>query len=395
MLWHCGRSTSALPGPGLVLSSSSGKAGTRVAGEGFNNSAQGITGAKLSVAFILLPEFTMFAFSGFIDALRIAGDKADHSQQRECRWTVIAPSGEPIRANCGVKIIPWEPFPDPASFDYLVVVGGQVAPQRRVDPKITTYLHRVADCGGTIIGVCTASFVLAREGLMKGRKCCVHWYHRPEFEQEFPDLDVDSDTVFLEDRDRITCAGGRSAADVALYLIERHCGAASARKTASGLVIEEVRNVHTPQPHSEASWFAEVRHPLIRRTIVLMDRFMREELSIKEIADRLRVSENTLYRTFAKEVKISPARLFRTMRLAHGHWSLHHTNMSISRISHDYGFADASHFTRIHRDIYGITPARARHLGPEESKDLMEARQRNEMMRSILAGGLFIFPEDY
>lgn len=351
--------------------------------------------AKLSVAFILLPEFTLFAFSGFIDALRIAGDKADHSQQRECRWTIIAPALEPVRANCGVRIMPWEVFPDPESFDYLVVVGGQVEPQRRIDPRTTAYMQRVADRGGSIIGVCTASLVLARAGLMEGRKCCVHWYHRPEFEEEFPDIEVESDTVFLEDRDRITCAGGRSAADVALYLIERHCGAASARKTASGLVIEEVRDDHAPQPHSEASWFADVRHPLIRRAIVLMDRFIHSNLSIKEIAGRLQVSENTLYRTFAKEAGVSPAKIFRTMRLAHGHWSLHHTSMSISRISHEYQFSDASHFTRVHREVYGLTPAHARQLGSEESTASMATQQANKIIKSILAGGLFIFPEDY
>jgi transcriptional regulator GlxA family with amidase domain len=58
---------------------------------------------KLSVAFILLHEFTLFAFSGFVDALRIAGDEADHSRQKECRWTVIAPTLQPVRATAGSK----------------------------------------------------------------------------------------------------------------------------------------------------------------------------------------------------------------------------------------------------------------------------------------------------
>jgi len=91
---------------------------------------------KLSVAFILLHEFTLFAFSGFVDALRIAGDDFDNSRQRECRWTVIAPTLQPVRANCGVEITPWETFPDPAQFDYVVVIGGRMEPQRNTDPRI-------------------------------------------------------------------------------------------------------------------------------------------------------------------------------------------------------------------------------------------------------------------
>src|SRR4030095_3840019 len=105
---------------------------------------------KLSVAFILLHEFTLFAFSGFVDALRIAGDEFDNSRQRECRWSVIAPALHPVSANCGVEITPWETFPDPSQFDYVVVIGGRMEPQRNTDPRILDYLRRLADQGGGI-----------------------------------------------------------------------------------------------------------------------------------------------------------------------------------------------------------------------------------------------------
>src|SRR5258708_38624157 len=83
------------------------------------------TEPKVSVAFILLHEFPLFAFAGFVDALRIAGDEADHSRQKKCRWTVIAPTLQPGRANCGVEVTPWATFPDPGEFDYLVVICGR------------------------------------------------------------------------------------------------------------------------------------------------------------------------------------------------------------------------------------------------------------------------------
>lgn len=347
--------------------------------------------ARLSVAFILLHEFTLFAFAGFVDALRIAGDEFDNSRQRECLWTVIAPTLQPVRANCGVEIAPWEIFPDPAQFDYVVVIGGRMEPQRNTDARILEYLRRVADQGGSIIGVCTATFVLARAGVMKGRRCCVHWNARSDFEEEFPDIDVESDTIFLEDGDRITCPGGQSAADVALHLIGKHCGAASARKAAAGMTIEAMRGNRSPQPHAEASWFGDIRKPLVRRAITIMNRFISKDLSVTEIARRLQVSNNTLYRAFERCVGESPARFFRIMRLAHGHWSLHHTNLSISQIAHVYRFSDASHFTRMHRLLYGMTPAQARDLGDEGSRAIMQIKRPDSVVGRVLAGGLFIF----
>jgi len=349
------------------------------------------TEAKLSVGFILLHEFTLFAFSGFVDALRIAGDDFDNSQQRECRWTIIAPTLQPVRANCGVEIMPWETFSDPRQFDYVVVIGGRMEPQRNTDPRIIDYLRKVADSGTAIIGVCTATFVLARAGVMKGRRCCVHWNARADFEDEFPELEVESDTILLEDRDRITCPGGQSSADVALYLIQKHCGESSARKAAGGMVLEEMRGHRSPQPHAEAGWFGEIRKPLVRRAITIMDRCISKDLSVTEIARRLQVSENTLYRTFEQTVGESPARFFRVMRLAHAHWSLHHTNLSIAQIAHTYRFSDASHFTRMHRLVYGMTPARARVIGEEESRAALQPRLPAGTIGQVLAGGLFIF----
>jgi len=383
---------------GFPGSMRSGRGGVRLRTNGKAPTASDVRGsqgdaaeAKLSVAFILLHEFTLFAFSGFVDALRIAGDEYDNSRQRECRWTVIAPTLQPVRANCGVQIAPWESFPDPSQFDYVVVIGGRMEPQRNTDPRILEYLRRVAEQEGSIVGVCTATFVLARAGVMKGRRCCVHWNARSDFEEEFPGLAVESDTIFLEDGDRITCPGGQSSADVALYLIGKHCGAASARKAAAGMVIENMRGTRTPQPHAEASWYGDIRRPLVRRAITIMDRFISKDLSVTEIAKRLQVSNNTLYRAFEQAVGESPARFFRIMRLAHGHWSLHHTNMSIAQIAHVYRFSDASHFTRMHRLLYDMTPAQARAMGDDGTRAILQAGRPDGVVGRVLAGGLFIF----
>jgi transcriptional regulator GlxA family with amidase domain len=350
--------------------------------------------SKFSVAFLLLNDFTIFAFSGFIDALRLAGDDADNSQQKDCRWTIVAPNLKPIRANCGVEILPWEVFPDPRNFDYLVVVGGRVEPQRRLDHRIIRYLNRVAAHGNTIIGLCTASFVLARAGIMEGYKCCVHWYHRNEFEQEFPQIRVDSDTVYVEDNNRITCPGGRAAVDVALLLIERHCSAVTARKVVSAMVIEQMRGERSPQPHAESAWFGEISNPLVRRAIAVMDQKLTSMLSINEIATRLQVSENTLYRVFKQACAVSPAKLFRAMRLAHAHWALKKSSLSISEIAHYFRFSDASHFTRLHRKYYGMSPSAVRAMSTLDYSQLRLSSGFEEVIQQILFGGLFIISKD-
>jgi transcriptional regulator GlxA family with amidase domain len=348
---------------------------------------------KLSVAFILLPEFTLTAFSGFVDSLRLAADDADKGRQIECNWTILAPDLNPIRSNCGVEVTPLERFEAAGEYDYLIIVGGQVEPQRHTNPIILDFIKKAADDGQSIVSACTATFVLARIGVMDGYKCCVHFYHRPEFEEEFPEIEVVSDTIFSQDQNRITSPGGTSSFDVALSLLEKHCGPSSARKVASGMVIECIRNYQTPQPHQETSWFGEIPNPFIRRVILVMDKYITAPLSMKDIASKLNISENSLYRKFDEVVGVSPAKLLRALRLAHGHRSLHKTNMSISQIAQNYQFSDSSHFTRLHTQFFGTSPAKTRAMGREECVKKIIKIGHKKIIRQILLGDLFILSE--
>ncbi|HEY5760239.1 MAG TPA: GlxA family transcriptional regulator [Steroidobacter sp.] len=320
--------------------------------------------ARLSVAFVLLPEFTLSTFSGFVDALRIASDEVDRSRQVHCRWTVLGPDRNAVRSSCGVEIAPWAAFSDPGDYDYTVVVGGLVRGHRRIDKRTLNYLRLVDERGGSLIGVCTGSFALARAGLMKGYRCCVHWHHLKEFTEEFPDHRVDAQSVFVIDGKRITCPGGQSAVDVAVHLVERHCGRSLALKVTSGMVIEAARGPKHPQPRPETKWFHEIRSGLVQRAILLMDQQSpTQRPNVEGIAARLGVSMRTLVRAFQSTFGLSPSVFMRALRLAHSRWEVLNTDKSVGWIASDFGFSDASHFTRLFRQYYGVTPQAAREAG--------------------------------
>ncbi len=73
-----------------------------------------------------------------------------------------------------------------------------------------------------LIGVCTGVFALIKAGVMGGRRCCVSWYHHGDLTRRFPDIEPVADRLFVDDGNRLTCAGGTAAADLAAYLVERH-----------------------------------------------------------------------------------------------------------------------------------------------------------------------------
>jgi transcriptional regulator GlxA family with amidase domain len=346
----------------------------------------------LSVAVLLLPDFTLSTFSGFVDALRIAADEGDGSRQLHCGWTILGASREPVRSSCGVEITPWKLFGNPDDFDYTVVVGGLLRGHSRIDKRMLDYLRKVDERGGWLVGVCTGSFALARAGLMTNRRSCVHWFHLQEFIEQFPDHDVAADSLFTVDGRRITCAGGQGAVDLAVYLVEHHCGPGMAMKVTSGMVVAAARGPKHPQPHPELQWFRGIKSAPVQRAILIMEHHMSTRpLGVQAVAAVLGVSAKTLVRGFKKAFSLSPSAFFRAMRIAQCRWELLNTDKSTGRIALDHGFSDASHFTRDFRKYYGTTPARARQIRVTQPliphKSGFERGRQNAVLDGILWGG--------
>jgi transcriptional regulator GlxA family with amidase domain len=311
--------------------------------------------SPLRVAFVLCPNFTLMAFAGFIDMLRLCGDDGDRSRQIYCQWTVLGATIEPVRASCGVLVTPWETFRDPRAFEYIVVVGGQLDESQAVDPRLVAYLRRAAKLGVTLVGVCTGSFVLARAKLMSGRRCCVHWYHYKDFLREFEDVQPVVDEIFVDEHDRITCAGGTAVIDLAAYLVNRHNGNVVARKGIRQIMLEWAR----PPKHVQMpllNEFFEVTDPRIRQAIQYMEDNLGSPIRVAEIAAQANLSVRQFDRKFREAFGLSPSALFRKIKVQRAEWLLAHTQRSITQIAFDCGFADSSHLSRVFRQTYGAQP---------------------------------------
>ena len=211
-----------------------------------DSASQTPNSANLAVGFVLMPSFTLLPFSAFIDALRLAADEGDQSRQINCQWTVMGPTLDPISSSAGVTVKPWETYRNPAGFDYIVVVGGLLENTLEGSEHIVDYLQQADRAHVPIIGLCTGSFVMIRAGLMDQRRCCVSWFHHKDLTDRYDTVTPIADQLFVDDGDRITCAGGAVAADLAAYIIERHLGQSWARKSLRILVMDNPRPASDP-----------------------------------------------------------------------------------------------------------------------------------------------------
>jgi transcriptional regulator GlxA family with amidase domain len=318
---------------------------------------------RLRVGFVLARHFTLTAFSSFIDMLRLAADEGDRSRQLRCSWKVMSADRQPVRASCGLDVTPDAGFVDPAGFDYVVVVGGLLHEGQRLEPRAEAYLMAAAQASIPLIGVCTGSFILTRLGLLAGRRVCVSWFHRHDFIEAFPAVEVQSDQLFLIDGDRITCSGGAGVIDLAAELVRRHVGEAAARKALNVLLLDRPRAANAVQPAPQLA--REARDARVRRAALVMEQNLGHPLPVAEIARRVALGERQLDRLFRAEMGAGPAEIYRRMRIDYGGWLLAQGGRSVAEIAALAGFADGAHFSRAFREQTGQTPTafRAGHAG--------------------------------
>lgn len=316
------------------------------------------SGVKLKVGFVLAPRFTLTAFAAFVDAIRLAGDDADRSRQLDCQWEVMSADDELIASSCGVEVKPWGEFVDPTRFDYIVVVGGLLHGGQRERAGLVAFLQRAAKRNVPLIGLCTGSFILARAGLLDGYQVCVNWLHREEFETEFPDLHVQSNSQFIIDRDRMTCAGGTSVVHLAAQIIERHCGRAQALKSRRILIDEEPLPSGAWQPEQIVT--RQAGDAIVRRAMLLIEQDLPGATSYSDIAAMLGIGLRQLTRRFVADVGLTPQHYRARLRLARADWMVRQTDRSMTEIAFECGFSDSAHLSRTFKAGFAVAPTCAR-----------------------------------
>ncbi|QNB15601.1 GlxA family transcriptional regulator [Paraburkholderia tropica] len=323
------------------------------------------TRQPIRFGIVLLPNFTLTAFSGFVDLLRLASDDGDMSRPVRCSWTIVAESLAPIRASCGIQVTPWTTFDETGTFDYLLVVGGLLHSGPSASEATHRFIRAAAASGATLVGICTGAFALARAGVMDGYRICVSWFHYWDFVERFPlipESNLIADRLFVIDRARITCSGGRASIDVAAAILLRHLDAAIVQKAQRILIVDDAQRGNAPQPYPPG--LDPASHPKVRRAILIMEQHIANPLSLTELARRVDTSVRQLERLFVAETGKSPNVYGRQMRVRMAAWMLTGSDRTVADIAMSCGFSDASHLGREFRKEFDASPGAYRTTRP-------------------------------
>jgi AraC family transcriptional regulator, glycine betaine-responsive activator len=313
----------------------------------------------LQIDFLLVPNFSMIAFTLAVEPLRMANRE---SKRTLYKWRILSRDGHPVAASNGVEVVVSGGMADIERSRLVIVVSG-IEVQRYEDDRLFGFLRRLARQGASIGALCTGSHLLARAGLLDGRRCTIHWENLGGFTEDFPDIEVSSD-LYEIDRDRFTCSGGTAALDMMLHLIGRQHGQKLANDVSDQFIHDRIREPHDHQ-RMELRARLGVSHPKLIAVIGDMEANLEEPLTQTDLASRAGLSTRQLERLFQKYLVSTPTRYYLNLRLQRARQLLAQTTMSILSVALACGFVSASHFSKCYREAFGKTP-RAERTQPED-----------------------------
>jgi len=303
------------------------------------------------IGVLPIPGFTALSYASTVEMLRAA-----NLLSRERLYDVIniGPEDGPVQSSGAMQVACEARVGTEIDLDYLFVVAGG-DPMSFDDARIMAWLGRVARKGVQLGGVSGGPVILAKAGLMAGRRMTVHWEHAAALAELSPQLMIER-TLYVIDRDRVTCAGGTAPIDLMHALITRHHGAPFARLVSDWFMHTEVRPSAGPQ---RAGLVERVgcNVPAVLDAVEMMETHVADPVKLGDLANAAGVSPRQLNRLFHDRLGRSTMGYYRDLRLETARALLRNAPLSLTEIALATGFANSSHFSTVYAQAYGEPPS--------------------------------------
>jgi transcriptional regulator GlxA family with amidase domain len=271
------------------------------------------------------------------------------------RIRVVGPSTEgwiTMSNGIGIKV---DPLPDPVPrHDTLVIAGGMGARAAVDDQEVLDWIVRASKKAKRTTSVCTGAYLLAAAGLLDDRRATTHWEWCDGLAENYPEVRVDPDPVFIRDGDIWTSAGVTAGMDLALALVEDDLGPEVALSVARELVVFFKRPGGQSQ-FSGALSAQQATQPALRELQAWIVGNLDADLSVSVLAKRASMSERSFTRAFRREVGQSPAAYVEALRIEHAR-ALLDGAPSLEAVAQAAGFASAEVLRRAFHRRVGVSP---------------------------------------
>jgi len=186
--------------------------------------------AQKTIGVLLFPEFELLDVFGPLEAF---------GQAKEWfRIVTVAERPGPVASAQGPRAVADHGFADCPRLDIVLVPGGMGTRREVNNPEIIDWVARQARGAETMTSVCTGAALLARAGVLDGRRATSNKRSFGWVTEQGPKVDWVRQARWVDDGNIITSSGVSAGIDMALHLIGRIAGPTARDEIATRMEYE-------------------------------------------------------------------------------------------------------------------------------------------------------------
>ena len=296
--------------------------------------------------------------------------------------SVLSRDGAPVSSSSGLRITPdYDLAHAPAPLDTLILPGGWGHGDAERDEQLIAWIAGASATARRTVSVCTGAFLLARAGLLAGRRATTHWASAARLAESYPDVEVDPDPIFVREGSLWTSAGVTAGMDLALALVEEDHDRELALTIARHLVMFLRRpgsqsqfsaTLGSQQPEREP--LREIQHSVLEAPA--------GEHTVEAMAERAHMSPRHFARAFRAETGVTPARYVERVRLEAARRLLEDSAEPVAAVAAQAGFPSAETMRRSFIRGLGVSPVEYRRRFQGTPPDPLAAAPQTGASRS-------------
>ncbi len=308
------------------------------------------------IVLVAFPGVQILDVTGPSEVFSLADRFAPHAYSLE----LLAPHGGPLTCSSGLQLVAERPLAAcRGPIDTLLVAGGEGVPEAERDERLIEWLRSAARRSRRVASVCNGAFLLARAGLLDGRRASTHWAACEALARRYPSIKVELEPIFVRDGDVYTSAGVTAGIDLALALVEEDLGAPAALAVARALVLFVRRPGGQAQFSTSLAGQAAERSSLRELQAWIADH-LDHDLSVAALAERSHMSPRNFARVFRREVGVAPASYVESLRVERAKLLLQSTDLGIPEVGSRCGFGTVETLRRSFARALGVSPGEYR-----------------------------------
>lgn len=317
--------------------------------------------APLHVVMLGFPDAQILDVTGPLEVFsrtsRWLRDRWGH-ESPAYRLDLAATAPGPMAMSNGLTVSATVAYADISACDILLVAGGIGWERAARDEALLAWLRAMAPRVPRFGSICTGALILAAAGLLEGRRATTHWAYCERLAELSPGCAVEADAIFVEDGTLFTSAGVTTGMDLALEMVERDHGKATAVAVAQELVIYRKR----PGGQAQFSRYleAEKRQDRLGELQLWILDHLDEDLPLERLAAATGMSARHFSRRFKDELGATPAAYVARIRLEEARRRLESGAHSLKDVARTCGFADEQNLRRAFRKHVGVAPSEYR-----------------------------------